>query len=142
MKRTIRILAIAVGVYIVIVVAFESLVVFMGKRQAEHGVAPGEHWLVITTTDASGAHDTVIAGVEVDGQLYVSANHWSRGWFDRALANPNVAVTRAGVHASYRAEPVLGAERDRVESKYTIPLPIRVLTGFPPRAYLRLTPVT
>jgi hypothetical protein len=142
LRRIVKVLAIVLGVYVVIVVAFESLVVFMGKRQAEHGVAPGEHWLVITTTDAGGTHDTVVGGVMVDGQLYVAANHWPRGWFDRALANPSIAVTRDGVRASYRAEPVSGAEHDRVAAKYTIPIPIRILTGFPPRSFLRLSPQT
>jgi len=140
MKRTIKALAIAVGAYVTVVVAFESLVVFMGKRQAEHGIAAGEHWLLITTKDSSGAHDTVVGGVDVDGQLYVAANHWPRGWFDRALANPDVEVTRAGKRASYRAEPVTGVERDRVAARYPLPLPIRLLTGFPPRSFLRLTP--
>jgi len=142
MNRTMKWLAIAAGVYVLIVVAFESLVVFMGKRQAEHGVAPGEHWLVITTADANGARDTVVGGVEIDGQLYVAANHWPRGWFDRALANPNVEVTREGRRASYRAEPVSGAERAHVEAQYTLPFAIRLLTGFPPRSFLRLTPTS
>src|SRR5262245_22081311 len=114
MNRAVKWLAIAFGAYVLIVVAFESLVVFMGHRQAEQGVAPGEHWLVITTQDANGSRDTVVGGVEVDGQLYVAANHWPRGWFDRALANPNVDVTRDGERMRYRAEPVSGTERERV----------------------------
>jgi len=141
MPRVVKWLAITVGAYVVIVVAFESLVVFMGHRQAEHGVAPGEHWLVITTRDANGSRDTVVGGVEVDGRLYVAANHWPRGWFERALANPDVDVARNGIRARYRAEPVSGAERERIEAHYAIPLAIRVLTGFPPRSFLRLEPV-
>lgn len=104
--KAIKLLGIALGVYLGLVVAFESLVVIMGKRQADGGVQPGENWLVITTTDADGSNDTVVAGVENGGHLYVAANHWPRGWYNRAIKNPDVAITRAGERwpiAQYRS---------------------------------------
>jgi F420H(2)-dependent quinone reductase len=131
-------LAIAVGVYLVLVVAFECFVTFMGKRQADHGVRPDEDWVVITTTDASGPQDTVIAGVEVDGHLYVSANHWPRSWYRRATAHPEVEVTHAGHRGPYKAVPVSGEELVRVAARYHLPWMVRFLSGFPPRSYLRL----
>jgi hypothetical protein len=136
--KAIKWLAIAVVAYLGIVVAFEGLVMFMGARQAETGVQPGEAWIVITTTDAAGSHDTVIAGVEREGQLFVSANHWPRGWHTRAVANPEVEVTRAGEKKPYRAVPLDGEAREKIAASYVLPWPLRFLTGFPPRAYLRL----
>jgi hypothetical protein len=138
--KALKVLAIVLVVYVGLVVAFESLVMVMGKRQADRGVQPGEDWLVITTTDAEGSHDTVVAGVESGGQLYVSANHWLRAWYERAVANPDVEVMRAGTRAPYRADPVSGDERTRIEHDYSLPWVIRLLTGFPPRSFLRLSP--
>jgi F420H(2)-dependent quinone reductase len=136
--KTVKVLAIVVVGYLGIVVAFECLVVTMGKRQADSGVAPDENWLVITTTDAEGSSDAVVAGVESDGQLYVSANHWPRGWYHRAVENPDVEITRAGRKAAFRAVPVTGAERVRIAQDYKLPWVVRFLSGFPPRSFLRL----
>ena len=138
--RALKWLAIALGAYLAVVVAFECVVGFMGKRHADAGLEPGERWIVLTTNDPAGSRDTVIYGAELDGKLYVSANHWPRTWYERAVANPDVEVTRAGEKRPYRATPIDGAERDRLEDRYQPPFAIRVLAGFPPRAYLRLDP--
>jgi hypothetical protein len=141
MPKPLKLLRITLGLYAGIVVAFESLVAFMGQRQAETGVQPGEDWLVITTTDADGtAKDAVVAGVESDGQLYVSANHWPRAWYDRAVENPDVEIALGDVKSARRAVPVVGEERARIERDYRLPWAIRFLSGFPPRAFLRLDP--
>jgi hypothetical protein len=136
--RTVKRLSIAVIAYVGIVVAFESLVVTMGKRQADRGLRPDETWLVITTTDALGSKDTVVAGVESDGHLYVAANHWPRRWYNRAVENPDVVIARAGQKIDYRAVPVSGPELVRIAQDYSVPWVIRLLTGFPPRSFLRL----
>jgi len=134
-------LAIALVAYVGVIVAFECLVGVMGARHAERGVQPGESFLVITTTDADGSvNDTVVAGVESDGRLYVAANHWPRGWYDRAVENPDVEIDRGGEKTARRAVPVAGAERDRIALDYGVPFAIRFLTGFPPRSFLRLDP--
>lgn len=133
-------LAMILALYAGLVVAFECLVVTMGKRQAARGVRPGEDWLVITTTDAKASHDTVVAGVESGGHLYAAANHWPRRWYHRAVENPDVELTRAGERAACRAVPVVGDERIRIARDYTLPWVIRLLTGFPPRSFLRLDP--
>ena len=138
--KAIRWLAIALGIYAGIVVSFETLVVVMGKRQAARGLQPDEKWLMISTTDAHGKNDTVVAGVESAEHLYVSTNHWPRGWYNRAIQNPDVEITRAGERKPYRAVPVSGEELVRVAQDYHLPWIIRVLTGFPPRHYLRLDP--
>ena len=137
-RRLVKRLAVLLVAYVGLVVAFESFVVFMGRRQAARGVEPGE--LLITTTDAEGSRRAVVAGVEVDGQLYVAANHWPRGWYYRVVRNPDVEVTRRGKSMACRAVPVTGAERARVSQEYTLPWLLRFLTGFPPRSFLRLSP--
>ena len=121
-------------------VAFECMVVTMGKRQANRGVQPGEDWLVITTTNAEGSNDTVVAGVESGGHIYAAANHWPRSWYNRAIKNPAVEITRAGERADYRAVPVVGDERTRIARDYSLPWVVRLLSGFPPRSFLRLDP--
>jgi len=139
--KAIKVLAISLGAYLAPVVAFESLVGIMGTRQAARGVQPGEGWIVIATRDASGStRDTLVAGVESEGQLCVAANHWLHGWYDRAIANPDVEITRGGERRAHRAVQVTGDERARIARDYALRWPVRFLTGFPARSFLRLDP--
>ena len=104
-----RVVAIVVLLYAGLVVAFES---WLGSSQPA-----GQGTLVISTVNADGtAHDRIVANYETDGQLYVSANHWPRAWYRRALDNPHVRVTIDGVTGDYRAIPVTGQEHERVEA--------------------------
>jgi hypothetical protein len=96
---------------------------------------------VITTFDADGApHDRVVSRLASGGQLYVAANHWPRAWYRRALANPDVHATIDGAKGDYRAVPVTGEEHDRVDAANSLPAFFRILTGFPPRYFVRLDP--
>ena len=129
--KALKIVAVLVVIYVGIVVAFESLIGFFQPA--------GEKTLVITTVDAGGAaHDRVVARLESDGKLYVAANHWPRAWYRRALANPEVSVTLDGAKGDYRAVPVSGEEHARVDADNRLPVVFRILTGFPPRYFLRL----
>lgn len=131
--KALKILMIAILVYVGIVVAFESLIGFL---QPASGTT-----LVITTFDENGtAHDRVVSRLESDGKVYVAANHWPRAWYERALANPEVQVTQGDGKADLRAVPVTGAEHDRVDSDNSLGVFFRVLTGFPPRYFVRLDP--
>jgi len=131
--KALKIVAIIVLVYIGIVVAFESSI---GYFQPTAGST-----LVITTFDAEGTpHDRVVSRLESGGQLYVAANHWPRAWYDRALENPDVQASLDGQKGDYRAVPVTGVEHDRVESENRHGVVFRILTGFPPRYFLRLDP--
>jgi F420H(2)-dependent quinone reductase len=139
--KAIKPLALALFGYVALVVAFECFVGFMGRSDAKRGREPGDSFLVITTRGSNGAtSDTVVAGVESGGRLYVSANHWPRAWYERALASPEVEVARGGVKAPYRAVPIAGDELASVGREYRLPLFLRALTGFPPRRFLRLDP--
>jgi hypothetical protein len=128
-----KILAFVVVAYVLVVVAFESLIGFTQPSNAST--------LVITTFDPDGTpHDRVLARLETDGKTYVAANHWPRAWYHRALWNPDVRATIGGVTGNYRAVPVEGAEHDRVEGEHGHGLGFRILTGFPPRYFIRLDP--
>ena len=131
--KALKIAALVVLVYVGIVVAFESLI---GYFQPAAGSI-----LVITTFEADGtSHDRVVSRLESDGQLYVAANHWPRAWYSRALENPDVQVTLDGEKGAYRAVPVIGAEHDRVDGENSLGVVFRILTGFPPRYFVRLDP--
>ncbi len=45
-----------------------------------------------------------------------------------------------GEKGDYRAVPVTGAEHERVDSENSLGLVFRILTGFPPRYFVRLDP--
>ncbi len=131
--KGLKYLGILVLVYVGIVVAFESLI---GIFQPQAGST-----LVITTFDDDGSpHDRVLARLETDDQLYVAANHWPRAWYERALENPEVQITIEGEKGDYRAVPVGSEEYARVDDENALPLPFRIVTGFPPRTILRLDP--
>ena len=128
-KRIVVLLLIWAG----IVGVFESLI--------GHFQPAGETTLVITTTAEDGSpNDRVLAHLESNGQLYVAANHWPRAWYNRALENPNVQVTLDGEKGNYRAVPVTREEHDRVNGENSLGMSFRILTGFPPRYFLRLDP--
>ena len=96
----------------------------------QHGNAP----------PAGEGHDRVVSRLESGGNLYVAANHWPRAWYERALANPKVTVSLGGETVEYLAVPVTGAEHDQVNQDNSLGFVFRVLTGFPPRYFLRLDP--
>jgi hypothetical protein len=97
--------------------------------------------IVLETTDADGTvHERVLAPIDHGGQLFVSANHWPRAWYHRALENPDVRVTRDGHTADYRAVPVSEEERERLLDESGFPRIAYLFTGFAPRQFLRLDP--
>jgi hypothetical protein len=131
--RALKIAAITILVYVGIVAAFESSI---GYLQPTAGTT-----LVITTFDGDGrSHDRVVSRLESDGRLYVAANHWPRAWYERALQNPEVEVAVDGEKRSYRAVPVTGTEHHGVDDENRLGVFFRILTGFPPRYFLRLDP--
>jgi len=129
LKRIVIVLVIYVG----IVAAFESMI---GMFQPQN-----EGTLVLTTYDPDGTmHERVLSRVEGDGKLYVSVNHWPRAWYHRVLANPEVQVTIGEETQNYTAVEVEGAEYDRLAAANVHPAVFRILTGFPPRHFVRLDP--
>ena len=126
-------IALLVLIYIGIIATFESL---LGYFQPS-----GQSTLVITTADEDGTrHDRVLARLQSNGQLFVAVNHWPRAWYGRALENPSVQVAVNGVTGAYMAVPASDEEHDRVNREHSLGLVFRILTGFPPRYFLRLDP--
>lgn len=131
--KALKIVLVVFLVYVGIVVAFESLI---GILQPTAGST-----MLITTFDEDGTpHERVVSRLETDGQLYVAANHWPRAWYEHVLANPRVRVTLDGETADYQAVPIASAEYERVDRDHSLPLFMRILTGFPPREIVRLDP--
>ncbi len=130
---------VVVAVYVGFVVLFETLYLGLYQPKLE---GTGIPMLVLTTTDDSGvSRERRLARFETDGKVYVSAHHWPRGWYNRAVENPNVRVETDGAVVDYVAVPVDGEEFERVAAEHPLPLPILFLMGFPPpRDILRLDP--
>lgn len=130
--KAVRVILLLLLIYVGIVAAFESL---LGYFQPAGGTT-----LVISTTADAESHDRVVSRLDSNGQIYVAANHWPRAWYRRALANPNVEVTLDGEARPYAAIPVTDDEHERVNSENGLGVVFRLLTGFPPRRFIRLEP--
>jgi hypothetical protein len=133
-----KILKIILGLtlaYILIVVTFETLI---GTLQPQ-----GEENLVLISWDADGAeYSRVLSRIELDEQVYVAVNHWPRAWYHRIQENPSVKITFADTTEDYMAVPVTSeSEIQTVRTARPFGLMFRVLTGFPPRYFVRLDPV-
>ena len=134
--KILKIIGILLAVYVGIVVLFESLI---GYFQPTEG-----NTLVITTTDADGEqNDRVLSAIEDEGTLYVAANHWPRAWFNAVQENPEVGIVHGDVRGDYVAVPVSDDVHERLDTVVQpLPFLVRFLTGFPPRYFVRLDPVT
>jgi hypothetical protein len=73
--------------------------------------------------------------------LYVSANHWPRDWYNNVLARPNLTGSlRDSETVDYVAVSITGEEDIYLQEKYKHGMVFRILTGFPPRYFVRLDP--
>ena len=132
-KKPLKIAIILLVLYALLVVLFESS---LGYFQPENAST-----LQIATINADGAvNQRILARIDSAGQLYVAANHWPRAWYREALANPSVEVNLENGQGSYISVPVEGAEHDSVNADNSLGFMFRILTGFPPRYFLRLDP--
>ena len=142
MARTLKWVGGIVGVYVVFVVLFES--VFLGYLQPsfEGGGIPMLD--IVTKGDNGEPYQRRLARLtSSDGHVYVSAHHWTRGWYHELVANPEVSVEIDGVAADYIAVAVDGDEFERIAAEFPIPFVVRLLMGFPPaRDIVRLDPVS
>ena len=137
MKLAIKILVIVLIVYVGLVTVFESLLGYYQPR--------GEENLVITLTEDDGSKtERVLSLFESQGELYLAANHWPRGWFSQVKEKPEVHIEFGGAHSAesgdYLTVPVTGADHDRVLADNELPFFARFLMGFPPREFVRLEP--
>ncbi len=135
MKLALKIVVGLVVVYALLVTAFET---WLGYSQPR-----GEDNLLITYTGNDGAEQQrVLSLFQSQGELYLAANHWPRGWFTTVKQNPDVHIEfsgdRAGLTGDYLAVTIGDDDHDRVLQDNPLPLFARVLMGFPPREFVRL----
>jgi hypothetical protein len=142
MKKLLKWVGSIFGIYVVFVLIFESVYLGYFQPSFQEGGIP---MLDITTTDVAGnSTKRRLAWFESsEGHVYVSAHHWTRGWYHELVAKPEVRAEIEGVTADYVAAIVIGNEFDRVSTEYTLPFVARFLMGFPPeRDIVRLDPVS
>ncbi len=126
-----KVIGILLGIYVAIVVVFESL---LGYYQPQN-----ESTLVLTTFEGSEPKPRVLTQIDIEGQPYVAVNHWPRQWYNRLQENPEVEVTIGDVTAEGYARVVTDqAEFQRLSEARPLGLVFRILTGFPPRYFVRL----
>lgn len=140
--KFLKIIAIIGVVYVALALILDSAI---GYFQPEGG----DRTAVLRTFDAAGEpYDRVLLLLNDDGQLWVESGHWFRGWYRRALANPNVELVRDGQAAPYVAVPVNTPETvDKVtrlmgkgsDFRYWVG---RTILMFAPIKPLRLDPVS
>ena len=136
MMKLAKIFGVLALVYVGLVVVFESAIGYFQPQ--------GGDTLVLTVRDGDGArYDRVLSRIEVDDQVYVAVNHWPRSWFNKLREKPQVEVTFSGKTAAYRAvEVTASAEIERLNRARPLGIGTRILTGFPPRKFVRFDPVT
>ncbi len=139
--KILRVVAIVFGVYVLLGLSLDAAVGYFQPRD--------DTTAVLRTFDADGGmHETVLRPRTGDDQLWLVSGQWFRGWYYRALANPDVELQRGDTVAAYRATPVdspqdmaaiLHLERERTTAvRYWFGR--AVLTLFAPVKLLRLEP--
>lgn len=142
MKKLLKWVGSIFGIYAVFVLIFESVYLGYFQPSFEEGGIP---MLDITTIDAGGnlAKRRLAWFESSEGHIYVSAHHWTRGWYHQLVAKPEVSAEINDVTADYTAAIVTGNEFDRVSTEYPLTFVVRFLMGFPPkRDIVRLDPAS
>ena len=136
MSKTIKVIVILFVIYVGVVALFESM---LGFFQPENQAT-----LVMTTFDVGSeeGHNRVVSRIEHDGQLYVAVNHWPRQWYHRILENDQVLVRYEDINGAFTATKVDDSDEAVLHQARPLGLGFRILTGFPPRYFVELTPNT
>ena len=134
--KIVKWIGITLAVYVGIVVLFESLIGYFQPTS--------EATLSLTVYEQSGEpHVRVLSRIEHSDNLYVAVNHWPRSWFSSLQKNPNIRVAFGERDFAGTAVVVDDpAEYARIDADRSLPFWFRLLTGFPPRYFVRLEPST
>jgi hypothetical protein len=97
--KLVRMAAIVLGVYVLLGLAIDAAI---GWFQPQAGNTA----LLRTFDDSGKAHETVLALHDDGGTLWVESGHWFRGWYHRAVRNPEVELIRGDRVGAYRAVAV------------------------------------
>ena len=99
----------------------------------------GRDTMVITSPKIDGkAINRAVSRAEQGNDVFVAVNHWPRACARRVSENPNVQITDNETRLSYNAGILEGKEHDKAVSDFPVTLALRILTGFPPRYFIRL----
>lgn len=133
--KALKIIGSIIAVYLVVIIAFESM---LGYLQPAN-----EQTLALTVSGSDGKpHQRVLSRIEHQDQLYVAVNHWPRAWYHAILENPAVTVVYGDITMSATAIEVTDeTELAGIEAARPLGIGFRILTGFPPRHFVRLDPV-
>ena len=128
--QKLKIVGIVFLCYAAAVATFESLLGYFQPTSSE---------TLQITTYAQGEPKTRVVNQLSRGEtLYVAANHWPRRWYYEATENPRVGIKLNDETVFFRATPASLQEHEQVSAKNPLPFSFRLLTGFPPRKFLRL----
>ena len=133
-------LVIIFGTYIGFVLIFET--VFLGYLQPSFDRSGIPTLDIITKNSIGKPNKRRLAWFQSsEGHIYVSAHHWTRGWYNALLVNPQVQVEIDNTVSPRTAITIHGEEYDKISAAYSIPFIVRFLMGFPPkRDIIRLDP--
>ena len=134
MKGSIKYLSITLAVYVGLVVLFESLIGYFQPQNAAT--------LSLTVYESeTQPHERVLSRIEHKDNLYVAVNHWPRAWFYTLKENPAVRVAFGERDFAATARVVEDpAEIASIEADRPLTWWFKLLTGFPPRYFVRLEP--
>ena len=132
MQKTVKYIGTTLVIYVGVVVLFESLI---GYFQPQNDAT-----LTLTVNASeSEPHVRVLSRIEHKGNLYVAVNHWPRAWFRVLKQNPEVHVAFADQDFAATARVVTDpAEIMSIETDRPLTWWFKLLTGFPPRYFVRL----
>lgn len=138
--KLVKTVLVLIAVYLGFGLLFEAAI---GHFQPEGGRSA-----TLRTFDPDGtAHDRVLLLHDDNGQLWVESGHWFRGWYNRLLENPEVALVSGGDVSPFTAVPVDDARVVKMltrkmgkgsDYRYWI---ARALSMFAPILPVRLDPV-
>lgn len=132
--KVLKIIGALIAVYVVIIIAFESM---LGYVQPAN-----EQTLALTVMDDGQPHQRVLSRIEHEDQLYVAVNHWPRAWFHALQEDPAVVVAYGDIDIKATATVVTDeVELASVSAARPLGIGFRILTGFPPRHFVRLDPL-
>ncbi len=134
MKRAAKYAGFTLAVYVGLVIAFESLIGYFQPQNAAT--------LSLTVYESkTQPHERVLSRIEHDNKLYVAVNHWPRAWFRTLQENPSVRVAYADQDFAATARVVEDqAELSSIETARPLSWWFKLLTGYPPRYFVRLEP--
>jgi len=99
--KAVRIVATVLGCYLAIALILDAAIGYF-QPQPKGGTT-----VVLRTYDDLGRpHETVLAVLDDNGQLWLESGHWFRGWYHRAVKHPDVDLMRDGDVHPYRAVPI------------------------------------